>query len=63
MKLLHTSDWHVGKSLKGLPRLDEQRAVLGGIVDLARRETVDLVVVAGDLYESAVAPPDAQALE
>lgn len=62
MKLLHTSDWHVGKILKGLPRLDEQRAVLGGIVDLARRETVDLVVVAGDLYESAVAPPDAQAL-
>lgn len=62
MKLLHTSDWHVGKILKGLPRLDEQRAVLGGIVDLARRETVDLVVVAGDLYESAVPPPDAQAL-
>ena len=62
MKLLHTSDWHVGKILKGVPRLDEQRAVLGGIVDLARRETVDLVVVAGDLYESAVAPPDAQAL-
>lgn len=62
MKLLHTSDWHVGKVLKGVPRLDEQRAVLGGIVDLARREAVDLVVVAGDLYESTVAPPDAQAL-
>lgn len=59
MKLLHTSDWHVGKVLKGVPRLDEQRAVLGGIVDLARREAVDVVVVAGDLYESAVAPPDA----
>ena len=62
MKLLHTSDWHVGKVLKGVARLDEQRAVLGGIVDLARREAVDLVLVAGDLYESAVAPPDAQAL-
>jgi DNA repair protein SbcD/Mre11 len=62
VKLLHTSDWHVGKVLKGVPRLDEQRAVLGGIAELARREAVDLVVVAGDLYESAVAPPDAVAL-
>jgi DNA repair protein SbcD/Mre11 len=62
VKLLHTSDWHVGKILKGVPRIDEQRAVLGGIVDVARREAVDLVVVAGDLYESAVAPPEAQAL-
>lgn len=62
MKLLHTSDWHVGKVLKGVPRLEEQTAVLGGVVDLAREEAVDLVVVAGDLYESAVAPPDAQAL-
>jgi len=62
VKLLHTSDWHVGKVLKGVARLDEQRAVLGGIVDLVRREAVDLVVVAGDLYESAVAPPEAQAL-
>jgi exonuclease SbcD len=62
VKLLHTSDWHAGKVLKGVARLEEQRAVLGGIVDLARREAVDLVVVAGDLYESAVAPPEAQAL-
>ncbi|HVW32316.1 MAG TPA: exonuclease SbcCD subunit D [Acidimicrobiia bacterium] len=60
--MLHTSDWHAGKVLKGLPRLDEQRAVLGGVVELARREAVDLVVVAGDLYESAVPSPDAQAL-
>jgi exonuclease SbcD len=62
VKLLHTSDWHAGKVLKGVARLDEQRAVLGGLVDLARREAVDLVIVAGDLYESAVPPPEAQAL-
>ena len=37
VKLLHTSDWHVGKILKGVPRLDEQRAVLAEIVDLAAR--------------------------
>ena len=62
MKLLHTSDWHVGKVLKGVARLDEQRAVLAGLVDLARREAVDLVVVAGDLYESAAPPAEAQGL-
>ena len=37
MKLLHTSDWHVGKTLKGRPRLDEQKAVLAEIVALAQR--------------------------
>jgi len=62
VKLLHTSDWHVGKVLKGVARLDEQRAVLAGLVDLARREAVDLVVVAGDLYESAAPPAEAQGL-
>ena len=36
MKLLHTSDWHVGKTLKGRNRLDEQREVLGQIVEVAR---------------------------
>jgi exonuclease SbcD len=62
MKILHTGDWHVGKVLKGLARLDEQRAVLGEIVDVARREQPDLVAVAGDVFESAAPPPDAQAL-
>ena len=36
MKLLHTSDWHVGKTLKGRNRLDEQSAVLREIVGVAR---------------------------
>src|ERR1700754_5310301 len=53
MRLLHTSDWHVGKTLKGRPRLDEHRAVLREIVQLARREQVDAVLIAGDLYDSA----------
>jgi exonuclease SbcD len=62
VKLLHTSDWHAGKVLKGVSRLDEQRTVLAGMVDLAQAEHTDVVIVAGDLYESAVPPPDAQAL-
>jgi len=60
VRILHTSDWHVGKTLRGTPRLDEHRAVLGEITRIAADEQVDLVLVAGDLFESAAPPPDAQ---
>ncbi|WP_073260597.1 exonuclease SbcCD subunit D [Cryptosporangium aurantiacum] len=62
MKFLHTSDWHVGKVLKGRNRLDEQRAVLREIVTLARTHQVDAVLVAGDLYDSAAPSAEAQEL-
>ena len=62
MKFLHTSDWHVGKTLKGRSRLDEQRAVLGEIVRIAREEAVDAVLVAGDLYETSAPTAAAQQL-
>lgn len=60
MRILHTSDWHVGKTIRGVSRLDEHRAVLAELVDLARTESVDLVVVAGDLYESAAPSAEAE---
>lgn len=53
MRILHTSDWHVGKGMRGQSRLDEHVAVLAEIAGIAEREAVDLVLVAGDLYESA----------
>src|SRR5918998_464408 len=59
MKLLHTSDWHVGKVLKGRSRLDEHIAVLAQVVEVARAEQPDLVIVAGDLYDTAAPTPDA----
>jgi exonuclease SbcD len=59
VKILHTSDWHVGKVLKGQTRLAEHIAVLAEIVEVARAERPDLVVVAGDLYDTAAPPPDA----
>ncbi len=62
MRILHTSDWHVGVTLKGRARLDEQRAVFGQIVDIAREEGVDLVIVAGDLYDTASPSSAAQRL-
>ncbi len=59
MKILHTSDWHVGKVLKGQSRLDEHIRVLGQVVEIARAERPDLVLVAGDLFDTAAPTPDA----
>jgi DNA repair protein SbcD/Mre11 len=62
MKFLHTSDWHVGKTLKGRDRLDEQRAVLAEITRIAQAHQVDAVLVAGDVYDSWAPPAPAQRL-
>ncbi|HEY7485147.1 MAG TPA: exonuclease SbcCD subunit D [Streptosporangiaceae bacterium] len=62
MRILHTADWHVGKVLKGRSRGEEQTAVLGEIVDLARAEDADAVIVAGDVFDAAVPVPAAQSL-
>ncbi|OJF13512.1 exonuclease SbcCD subunit D [Couchioplanes caeruleus] len=58
MRILHTSDWHVGKVLKGRARLDEHIRVLAQVVEIARAERPDLVVIAGDLYDTAAPSPD-----
>jgi exonuclease SbcD len=62
MKLLHTSDWHVGKTLRGTSRAEEHREVLGEVVRVAEAEEVDLVLVAGDLFDSAAPAPEAAAV-
>lgn len=60
MRLLHTSDWHVGKKIRGHSRADEHRAVLAEIADAAESESVDLIAVAGDLYETAAPNPESE---
>lgn len=62
MRFLHTADWHVGKTLKGHSRLEEQERVLREIVGIAREQQVDAVLVAGDLYDTAAPSADAQKL-
>ncbi len=62
MKILHTSDWHVGKVLKGQPRLEEHKAVLAELVEIARAESPDLILVAGDLFDTAAPTPSATRL-
>ena len=60
MKFLHTSDWHIGKTLKGRNRLDEQREVLAEIVQVAREQAFDAILIAGDLYETSAPSAAAQ---
>lgn len=51
MKILHTADWHVGRTVRGRSRADEHRAVLDELIALARSEAVDLILVAGDQFD------------
>jgi exonuclease SbcD len=62
MKLLHTSDWHLGRRLHELDLIEHQRAVLHEIVEVARRESVDAVLIAGDVYDRPTPPLAAVAL-
>ncbi len=58
MRLIHTSDWHVGRTIRGRPRLDEHRAVLAEVRDVADREHADAVLVAGDLFDTGAPTAD-----
>jgi exonuclease SbcD len=62
MRLLHTSDWHIGRSLHGTDLLAEQARVLGRLAEVVAAEAVDVVLVAGDVYDRAVPSADATAV-
>lgn len=62
MKILHTSDWHVGRRLGRHDRTEEFREVLAEVAGIAEDHDVDLVLVSGDLFDRAVPPIDALAL-
>jgi exonuclease SbcD len=54
MRLLHTSDWHLGRSFHGVGMLDAQRAFVDQLVTFVRNESVDVVLIAGDVYDRAL---------
>jgi len=62
MRLLHTADWHLGRSLHGVDLLEHQAAFLDHLVDLARVSKVSAVLVSGDVYDRAVPPVQAVSL-
>jgi exonuclease SbcD len=59
MRILHTGDWHLGRSLLGADLLEHQAAFLDHLVGVVVQRSVDLVVVAGDVYDRAIPPVDA----
>jgi exonuclease SbcD len=54
MRLLHTSDWHLGRSFHGVGMLDAQRDFIDQLVTFVRDEAVDVVLIAGDVYDRAL---------
>lgn len=62
MRILHTGDWHLGKRLDFFSRIDEQKQVLDEICEIAEKQSVDLVIVAGDLFDTFNPPIDATEL-
>jgi exonuclease SbcD len=59
MRFIHTSDWHLGRSLCGERLIEDQRHVLAQLIQVVKDFNPDAVLVAGDIYERAVPAPDA----
>ena len=58
MRILHTSDWHLGRTLHGVELVAHQGAFLDHLVEVVRAERVDAVLVSGDVYDRAIPPVD-----
>lgn len=62
MRILHTSDWHIGRSFHGHSTLPALREVLAALVGQVRENAVDLVIVAGDVFDSSTPPAECYTL-
>ena len=60
MRIVHTSDWHAGRIWKSRSRLDELQQILEHLGDFIERERIDLVLMSGDVYDSAAPAPEAE---
>ncbi|MYH40974.1 MAG: exonuclease SbcCD subunit D [Chloroflexi bacterium] len=62
MRVLHTADWHLGRTIRGRSRAAEFEAVLDEVVEIARSEHVDLLLVCGDIWDAASPAPESDRL-
>ena len=53
MKILHTSDWHLGKTLNNITRYEEQQEFIDEIAEIAKEENVDIILISGDIYDTS----------
>ncbi len=60
MRFIHTSDWHIGKGIRGKDRYDEARALLDEIATYSETESIDLVIIAGDLFDHPTPASEAE---
>ncbi|MDO3409162.1 exonuclease SbcCD subunit D [Saccharibacillus sp. CPCC 101409] len=62
MRVLHTADWHLGRTLEGRSRFEEQEKFMDELVEIVRSERVDLILMAGDVYDTVNPPAAAEQL-
>lgn len=62
MRILHTADWHLGKTLEGYSRLQEQEKFLQDLIEISEARDVDLILLCGDIYDSHNPPALAEKL-
>lgn len=62
MRILHTSDWHIGKLVHGVHMTADQKIVLDQFIDTVKATQPDMIVIAGDLYDRSIPPVEAVSL-
>lgn len=62
MKIIHTSDWHIGKQLNGFSRIEEQKKFLDEFIEIVKSEKIDIVLIAGDIYDVTTPSIEAEQL-
>lgn len=62
MRIIHTSDWHLGKYLEGQSRLEEQEKFIADFIKIVEEKDVELIIIAGDIYDTSNPPSKAEKL-
>lgn len=59
MKILHTSDLHIGKVVNGFSMIDDQRYILNQIIEIIKEEDVETILLSGDIYDKSIPTQEA----
>lgn len=62
MRLLHTADWHLGRTLEGRSRIEEQAQFLDELAQIVKEEKIDAILMAGDVFDTVNPPAEAEQL-
>lgn len=59
MKIIHTSDWHIGKIVNEFSMIEDQKYILNKLIELIKEEQPNVLIIAGDIYDRSIAPVEA----